>query len=190
MTRAVRRTRQLLPENRSCGNLSLSPKMIDRIYTIGHSTHPIEVFLDLLDAYGVRAIADVRLLPGSRRHPQFNRDALETALRGRGIRYQHLPELGGRRKPRPDSKNTIWRNDAFRGYADHMETAEFAAGIEHLRELNREAGPVALMCAELLWWKCHRRLIADFLKARGTEVIHILGPQKTQPHERLVDLRI
>jgi uncharacterized protein (DUF488 family) len=153
-----------------------------RIWTIGHSTRSIEEFIALLKETGVKLIADVRLLPGSKRYPQFNRDALEHSLGERGIGYEHFPELGGRRRPRRDSHNTAWRNDAFRGYADHMETAAFAQGIERLHQLSSEKGPAALMCAEAVWWRCHRALVSDFLKARGTEVIHILAPGKTQEH--------
>jgi uncharacterized protein (DUF488 family) len=103
-------------------------------------------------------------------------------LSERGIRYEHFPELGGRRKPKPDSRNTAWRNEAFRGYADHIETEEFRDGVDRLVDLANEVGPTALMCAETVWWRCHRALISDFLKARGVEVTHIIDAQKTQPH--------
>jgi uncharacterized protein (DUF488 family) len=157
-------------------------KMIDQIWTIGHSTRKIEIFIALLEANGIKLVADVRLLPGSKRYPQFNQDALAKSLNGHGIRYEPFPELGGRRKPKPDSKNNAWRNDAFRGYADRMEREEFRRGIERLVDLAAQTGPTAIMCAEAVWWRCHRALISDFLKARGVEVTHILDPGKTQPH--------
>jgi uncharacterized protein (DUF488 family) len=127
-------------------------------------------------------IADVRLLPGSRRYPQFNQDALAKSLSENGIGYEHFPELGGRRKPKPDSRNSAWRNEAFRGYADHMETEEFRKGIDRLIDLAEKIGPTAIMCAEAVWWRCHRALISDFLKARGIEVVHIMDAKKTEPH--------
>jgi uncharacterized protein (DUF488 family) len=167
----------------------------DRIWTIGHSTRTIEDFIALLEENGIKLLADVRLLPGSKRYPHFNRDALEHSLGEHGIVYEHFPELGGRRKPRPDSHNTAWRNEAFRGYADHMETSTFENGIARLKKLADGRGPTALMCAEAVWWRCHRALVSDYLKARGVEVIHILAPEKTQPHPftsaaRLVDGRL
>lgn len=152
------------------------------IYTIGHSTRPIDDFLAALNAHGVRVVADVRLHPGSKRYPQFNREALEQSLGAVGLRYEHFPALGGRRKPRPDSPNTNWRNAAFRGYADHMETPEFAQAIARFLQLAQESGPAALMCAEAVWWRCHRGLIADYLKARGHEVLHIADAKKAGPH--------
>ncbi len=156
--------------------------MPETIWTVGHSTHPIEVFLDLLVAHGIMLIADVRLLPGSKRHPQFNREALAAALVSRGIGYEHFPGLGGRRRPRPDSHNTAWRNAAFRGYADHMETEIFAHEIARLMTLADATGPTALLCAEAVWWRCHRSLIADYLKVRGCEVLHIANAKKAAPH--------
>ena len=151
-----------------------------KIWTIGHSTRAIGYLIAALEAHGIKALADVRSLPGSRRYPQFNKEALAQSLSERGIRYEHFPELGGRRKAKPDSKNTAWRNDSFRGYADHMETEEFRRGVERLVDL--AATPTAIMCAEAVWWRCHRALISDFLKARGGEVIHILDEKKTEPH--------
>lgn len=152
------------------------------IWTIGHSTRTIEEFIALLDANGIRLIADVRLLPGSRRYPQFDQDALARLLGASGIGYEHLRELGGRRKMRPDSTNAAWRNASFRGYADYMETPEFEAGIARLLQLASAAGPPAVMCAEAVWWRCHRALVSDYLKVRGVEVRHILGPDKTELH--------
>ena len=126
-------------------------------------------------------LVDVRTFPGSRRYPQFNRDALSESLQDAGIEYKHEPRLGGRRKPRPDSHNSAWRNEQFRGYADHMETEEFKNGVRELLEVAPNKR-VAVMCAEAVWWRCHRSLIADYLKAAGHEVIHILDEKKTEEH--------
>ena len=169
--------------------------MIKQIWTIGHSTRSIDEFIAALEANQIKLIADVRLLPGSKRYPQFNKEALADSLGKSGIRYEHFPELGGRRKPRPDSHNLAWRNDAFRGYADHMETAEFQNGIGRLLQLSGKIGPAAIMCAEAVWWRCHRALISDFLKVRGVEVIHIIAAEKRQSHPftsaaRIVDGRL
>jgi uncharacterized protein (DUF488 family) len=158
------------------------PKIIACIWTIGHSTRKIGIFLSLLEENGIKAVADVRMFPGSKRYPQFGRDALAKSLGEHGIRYEHFPELGGRRKANPNSKNTAWRNESFRGYADYMETEDFRKGVARLVDLAEESGPTAIMCAEALWWRCHRSLIADYLKARGVEVIHILDEKKTEPH--------
>jgi uncharacterized protein (DUF488 family) len=153
-----------------------------KIWTIGHSTRTIEEFIEALRAHGIKLVADVRLLPGSRRFPQFNKETLAKSLSDHGITYEHFPELGGRRRPHKDSRNTGWRNEAFRGYADHMETTEFVAGIARLREEMKSHRAAAIMCAEAVWWKCHRSLIADYLKAQGTEVLHIIDAHKSQPH--------
>ena len=150
------------------------------IWTVGHSIHTIEKFIGLLAAHSIRLIADVRQFPGSRRYPQFNKEALEQSLAAHGIKYMHIPELGGRRKAKKDSVNTAWRNAAFRGYADYMETTSFAAGIERLSEAATEN--TAVMCAEAVWWRCHRALISDYLKVRGVEVMHILDAKKIEPH--------
>src|SRR4030095_1832096 len=156
--------------------------MISRIWTIGHSTRTIDIFFSLLEESGIKLVADVRSLPGSKRYPQFNREMLAKLLTEHGIGYEHFPELGGRRKARKDSHNTAWRNKSFRGYADHMETAEFASGVARWRETADSHGATAIMCAEAVWWKCHRSLIADYLKAHGVEVIHIIDASKTEPH--------
>ena len=153
-----------------------------RIWTIGHSTRTIEEFVRALQAHGIKLVADVRLLPGSKRYSQFNKEGLAKSLTGHAIVYEHFPELGGRRKPRKDSRNTAWRNQAFRGYADYMDTAEFSWGIARLREIAERHGAVAIMCAEAVWWRCHRSLIADYLKAQGTEVIHIVDANRAEPH--------
>jgi uncharacterized protein (DUF488 family) len=156
--------------------------LIAQIWTIGHSTRSIEDFTAALEANGIKLLADVRSLPGSKRYPQFNKEALAKSLNKRGIRYEHFPELGGRRQPRSNSKNTAWRNQSFRGYADYMEMEEFRKGVERLLDLAKRSGPAAIMCAEAVWWRCHRSLIADFLKASGVEVVHILDANKTEPH--------
>jgi len=153
-----------------------------RIWTIGHSTRRIDDFISLLEENGIKLLADVRSWPASKRYPQFNREALAESLNTHGIRYEHFPELGGRRKPKPDSHNTAWRNASFRGYADHMETEEFRKGVERFLVLAGEAGPAAIMCAEAVWWRCHRSLISDHLKSRGIEVMHILDANKTELH--------
>lgn len=151
------------------------------IYTVGHSTRAPEQLLDILRAADVSAIADVRTFPSSRRYPHFNRGALERWLSDAGIEYLHLPELGGRRNPAPDSSNGGWRERGFRGYADHIASGEFEAGLVLLERLSLRR-PTAIMCAEALWWRCHRRLIADVLTARGTDVLH-LGSGKPVKHE-------
>jgi len=172
-------------------NTRFSPIM--RIFTIGHSTRNVDDFISLLEGNGIKLLADVRSLPGSKRYPQFNKEALTESLSARGIRYEHFPELGGRRKPKADSRNTAWRNASFRGYADYMETEQFHKRIERLLALvrhgtnpserrTREAGPTAIMCAEAVWWRCHRALISDYLKARDIEVMHILDANKVEPH--------
>lgn len=156
--------------------------MIARLWTIGHSTRSIEEFIGALVAHEIKAIADVRLLPGSKRYPQFNQDMLRHSLAASDISYEHFPELGGRRRPRVDSRHTAWRNDAFRGYADYTETDAFRGGIARLTELSQKHGAVAIMCAEAVWWRCHRALISDYLKIRGVDVLHILDAKKCQPH--------
>ena len=155
---------------------------MQQIWTIGHSTRDIDVFISLLAENEIKLVADVRMFPSSKRYPQFNKEELARSLEERGVRYEHFPELGGRRKPMPDSQNTAWRNEAFRGYADYMETEEFCKGVERLLQLAKDGTRIAIMCAEAVWWRCHRALISDFLKARGVEVIHILDMGKTEPH--------
>jgi uncharacterized protein (DUF488 family) len=152
-----------------------------KIWTVGHSTRSGEEFLEILKSHNVEVLVDVRTYPGSRRYPQFNKEALAESLREAGIEYKHQADLGGRRKPRPDSHNSAWRNEQFRGYADHMETEEFKNGVRELLEL-ASTKRVAVMCAEAVWWRCHRSLIADYLKAEGHEVIHILDEKKTEEH--------
>jgi len=161
-----------------------------RIWSIGHSTRRIDEFISLLKENQIKLLVDVRTFPGSKRYPHFNREALAKSLNAHGIRYEHFPELGGKRKSRPDSRNTAWRNASFRGYADYMETERFQKGIERLLEIASEAGATAIMCAEAVWWRCHRSLIADYLKARGVEVLHILGANKVEPHPYTPPARI
>jgi uncharacterized protein (DUF488 family) len=153
-----------------------------RIWTIGHSTRAIDEFLSVLKENEIKLLVDVRAWPSSKRYPQFNKDALAESLNAHGIRYKHFPELGGKRKSKADSRNTAWRNASFRGYADYMETEQFQEGMQRLLDVAAEAGPTAIMCAEAVWWRCHRSLIADYLKARGMEVLHILGSNKVEPH--------
>jgi uncharacterized protein (DUF488 family) len=152
-----------------------------RLWTLGHSTRSIEEFLALLKGLGIGRVLDVRLLPGSRRHPQFNAESLGESLAQAGIDYRHLPALGGRRKPRSDSMNLGWKNASFRGYADYMATEEFGRALDEVMALavNR---PSALLCAEAVPWRCHRSLIADAMLARGWEVLDILGPGAAKPH--------
>jgi uncharacterized protein (DUF488 family) len=152
------------------------------VFTIGHSTRPIEELLALLTENAVDLLLDVRRFPASRRHPQFSREALAGSLQAAGIEYMHEPRLGGRRNARPGSPHTAWRVEAFRGYADHMETADFQEALEALIRLSRER-TVAILCAEAVPWRCHRRLISDALVARGLEVRHILGPRRVDAHE-------
>ncbi len=151
------------------------------VLAIGHSTRPIEELLELLGRSGVATVADVRTIPRSRANPQYEGPALARALSGAGIGYVHLPQLGGLRRARRGSPNGAWRNASFRGYADHMDTPEFEDGLRRLRELARP-GPVALLCAEAVPWRCHRSLIADALLARGVTVEHVTGRGKPRPH--------
>ena len=164
------------------------------VFTVGHSTRSGEEFVEILNAHGVEVLVDVRSFPGSRRYPQFNRVALSESLGKAGIEYRHEPRLGGRRAPRADSHNTAWRNPQFRGYADHMETEVFRKGVEDLLELARDRR-VAVMCAEAVWWRCHRSLLADYLKAHGHTVLHIIDQKKIEEHPytsvaRIVDNKL
>jgi uncharacterized protein (DUF488 family) len=152
------------------------------IYTVGHSTRSAEELVELLHAHGIRTLVDIRTVPRSRTNPQFNQDALPRTLAREDVRYVHLPRLGGLRRARRDSPNSAWRNASFRGYADYMQTDEFARGLEELRELTSD-GPLALMCAEAVRWRCHRSLVADALYARGVEVLHITSRTRAEPHQ-------
>jgi uncharacterized protein (DUF488 family) len=151
------------------------------VFTVGHSTLPIERFVAMLAAYGIERVADVRTVPRSRRNPQFNAEALSTSLRAEGIDYVPLGDLGGLRKPRADSPNGGWRNDSFRGYADYMQTEPFAGGLERLIALSRERR-TAIMCAEAVPWRCHRSLVADALAARNIAAVEILSETSWRDH--------
>jgi uncharacterized protein (DUF488 family) len=151
------------------------------IWTIGHSTRALEEFLSLLRGERIELLADVRRYPASRMHPHFNAEALAHALTAAGLHYEGYPELGGRRSARPGSTNTRWRNASFRGYADYMETPDFDAALGRLME-DAAGERTAIMCAEAPWWRCHRALIADALKARGVEVLHVMGERRPVAH--------
>ncbi len=158
------------------------------IWTVGHSTRAWEEFIALLRAHDIQAIADVRRFPGSRRYPWFASEHLDRALPEEDIAYRWLPQLGGRRSAVPGSPNGAWRNAAFQGYADHMTSAEFAEGLEQALEL-AATHCTALMCAEAVWWRCHRRLISDLLQHRGWQVLHIVDPRAAQEHPGHPDAR-
>jgi uncharacterized protein (DUF488 family) len=151
------------------------------VWTIGHSTRSIDEFIAILKSLGIETLVDVRSFPGSRRYPHFNREALAASLREAGLEYIHLKELGGRRRARPDSPNMAWRNESFRGYADYMETDAFGDGIDRLLDIARRQR-AAIMCSEAVWWRCHRSMISDYLKAKGVDVIHILAAGKSETH--------
>lgn len=151
------------------------------VWTIGHSTRSLEEFLGLLSQNEIELLADIRRFPGSRKYPYFGGGVLSESLGAAGIEYRHFAELGGRRKPRPDSHNDVWRNDSFRAYADYMETPEFGNALDEFLKIAREKC-TALMCSEAVWWRCHRSLVADFLKARGVPVVHIMSATKNEEH--------
>ena len=151
------------------------------VFSIGHGTRSFEEFLALLRAAGIERVVDVRSFPGSRRHPQFGRDALDESLRREDIAYDWDQDLGGFRKPRPDSPHTAIRNAGFRGYADHMQTEEFRTALQRLIETSRDT-PTAYMCAESVWWRCHRRMLSDALLVAGFDVRHVMDGGKLQPH--------
>ena len=153
-----------------------------KVWSIGHSTRGLEEFVGILVGHGIAMLADVRTVPKSRRHPHFHTDALARSLPEHGIGYLHLPGLGGFRRPREDSPNGAWRNDSFRGYADYAMTDDFAAALAELRQIAAEA-PTAMMCSEAVWWRCHRRLVADRLVAGGDAVLHIVSESRADAHE-------
>ncbi|GAB1596262.1 DUF488 domain-containing protein [Lysobacter claricitrinus] len=159
------------------------------LWTVGHSTHPWDAFVAILRSAGIEAIADVRRFAGSRRHPQFGGDAMAAALPAAGIDYTAFPDLGGRRTPRRDSPNTAWRNDAFRGYADYMATPEYERARGRLAEL-AASKRTAVMCAEAVWWQCHRSLISDDFKSRGWTVLHLQPGGRVQEHPYTAAARI
>lgn len=152
-----------------------------KIWTIGHSTRQLADFLAMLKSFSIQTLVDVRNYPGSRKYPHFNKEALESSLHENNIRYVHLKSLGGRRKPDPGSKNTAWRHTAFRGYADYMETTSFMKGIGELMRLASKTRTV-YMCSEAVWWRCHRALVSDYLKAQGWMVMHIMSEGKANEH--------
>jgi uncharacterized protein (DUF488 family) len=152
------------------------------VFTIGHSTRPIDEFIAMLKGHKIARLVDVRTVPRSRTNPQFNKEALPSSLAAAAITYSHVPELGGLRKPRPDSPNSAWRNLSFRGYADHMQTPEFARGLDLLFDWMKK-NRIALMCAEAVPWRCHRSLIADALTVRGIDVNEIISPTKSRIHK-------
>lgn len=151
------------------------------IWTVGHSTRSIEEFVQILISHEIRSLVDVRSFPGSRRYPQFNKPNLSGSLAAKEIAYFHLPELGGRRTPLKNSRNTAWRNASFRGYADYMDSSDFKNGIGELLTIAR-VNNAAIMCAEALWWRCHRSLIADYLKVMGVTVLHIMDATQVTSH--------
>jgi uncharacterized protein (DUF488 family) len=155
--------------------------MKKEIYTIGHSTRTLHDFFELLNSNGIKILADVRSYPGSKRFPHFNKENLQISLPEEGIKYIHIKELGGRRKLNPGSNNSIWKNRAFRAYADFMETEEFKKGIEILTSA-AESEVTSIMCSEAVWWKCHRSMISDYLKFKEWKVIHIMGKEKNEEH--------
>lgn len=161
-----------------------SPASLDppgTLWTIGHSTRSIDELIALLREHGIEQVADVRRFAGSRKYPHFNPDALATSLAPAGISYTPSPALGGRRTPRPDSPHVAWRNEAFRGYADYMDTGEFRAAAAELAVIARRER-TAIMCAEGVWWRCHRSMISDWFKAHGWTVLHIMGPGPAKEH--------
>ena len=153
-----------------------------KIWTVGHSTHRLDAFVALLTAHKITLLVDIRTVPKSRRHPHFNTDALAQSLPDHGIAYVHLPRLGGWRRAAVDSPNGGWRNASFRGYADYAMGEEFAKGLAQLREL-AATQPVVMMCSEALWWRCHRRLVADRLVLAGDTVCHISSDGHASAHE-------
>lgn len=159
------------------------------IWTIGHSTRPIEEFLGLLTGARIKVIADVRSFPASRKYPQYGKEALAAMLATHAIGYDWLQALGGRRRASPDSPNTVWRNASFRGYADYMSSTEFEHGLDQLVEVASKAR-TAMMCAEAVWWRCHRSMIADALCVRGIEVVHILDAKHSMVHPMTAPARI
>ncbi len=167
----------------------MNPRAIT-VYTIGHSNHPIDRFLALLKEHAIDVLVDIRRFPGSRKHPQFNQENLQASLRQETIDYLWLEELGGRRKaPSDASHNTALRNAGFRNYADYMQTAEFREGVKKLLDIGRERR-TAMMCAEGLWWQCHRRLVSDYLLASQIPVEHILPDGKVKPHAMTPEARV
>jgi uncharacterized protein (DUF488 family) len=159
------------------------------IWTIGHSTRTINELIIMLRSFRIQLVADIRSYPGSKRYPQFNKEALEISLPQNNIKYVHIKELGGRRKPDPGSLNTAWRNAAFRGFADHMETDVFKKRIDDLQQLATKER-TAYMCSEAVWWRCHRSMVSDYLKSLGWTVMHIMDKDKAEEHPYTSPARI
>ena len=156
--------------------------MSQTLWSIGHSTRPIDEFIELLKTHRILQLIDVRSIHRSRHNPQFNTEPLKKGLKSQGLKYVHMPQLGGLRKPKKDSANTGWRNDSFRGYADYMQSDEFWSALDELMAHSRELRTV-IMCAEAVPWRCHRSLIADALLTRGWEVLHITSTTKAKRHQ-------
>ena len=163
------------------GHVSRSAGRAHIVFTIGHSTRPLQDFIDLIAGYEIELVVDVRSVPRSRRNPQFNRETFPAALRAAGIGYEHAADLGGFRRAGPASPNAGWRNASFRGYADYMQTAAFIASLERVMEL-AQSRRLVLMCAEAVPWRCHRSLIADALVVRGIRVKEIVSAKRAQAH--------
>lgn len=159
------------------------------VYTIGHSTHSFEDFLKMLQSFHIEIVADIRSYPGSRKFPQFNKENLVMTLPENNIDYIHIQKLGGRRRVKKDSKNNRWRKDAFKGYADYMETNDFKIGIEQLETI-AAIKTTAYMCSEAVWWRCHRSMVSDYLKAKGWRVLHIMAIGKSEEHPYTAPARI
>ena len=160
-----------------------------KIWTIGHSTHPLEEFVNMLKSFEIEVLVDIRRFPGSNRYPHFNKENLEKSMKENGFEYIHIEDLGGRRKVQPDSKNNAWRLASFQGYADYMETEEFKSAITQLKSI-AASKDTAIMCAEAVWWSCHRSLVADYLKHDGWTVMHIMGEGKNKEHPYTQPARI
>lgn len=159
------------------------------IYTIGHSVRPLDEFIDMLKSFNIEVLADVRRFAGSKRYPWFSKENLEKALPENTIEYIHFETLGGRRKVQPNSVNSRWKNESFRGYADYMQTEEFTKAIEKLETIARTK-TTAFMCSEAVWWSCHRSMISDYLKVKGWDVEHIMNIRKTEEHPYTAPARI
>ncbi len=166
-----------------------SIKVNKEIWTIGHSTRSLDEFITILKSFQIECVADIRSFPGSNKFPQFNKEALEVSLPQSNLLYIHLKNLGGRRKVNSNSKNTSWRHLSFRGYADFMETEEFKEGIKELEQIAFRQ-PTAFMCSEAVWWRCHRSMVSDYLKANGWKVMHIMGVGNAEEHSYTKPARI
>lgn len=159
------------------------------VWTIGHSTHTLNELVAMLQSFKIEIVIDIRSYPGSRKFPQFNKETLAISLPDNNIEYIHLKKLGGRRKVNTDSKNTTWLHSAFRGYADYMETQSFAEGIKELIDIALQKR-TAYMCSEAVWWRCHRSMVSDYLKADGWDVQHIMDVEKESKHPYTQPARI